>query len=330
MKYKAFIVSETASGYQHEIQQKSIDDLPPGDVLIQVHYSSLNYKDCLSATINRGVTRKYPHTPGIDASGVVVSSTTPLFQNGDRVIVTGYDLGMNTSGGFQEYISVPKEWVVKCPVHLSLKDAMAYGTAGFTAALMVNKLIEQGITPQMGPVLVTGASGGVGSIACLILNRLGYQVIAASTKGNHPYFNQLGVHQVIHTQELIDESPKALLKAKWHVIIDTVGGMLLASLLKMCAYEGTIITCGNVGGGALNTTVYPFILRGVSLIGIDSVNTPKILRNQIWKHLATDWQVDLSPFIKEISLPELSEEIELMLTNQHLGRRVIHINAHFS
>jgi acrylyl-CoA reductase (NADPH) len=222
--FKAMIVTETADKqFIRAIGDKHISDLPEGEVLIKVQYSSLNYKDALSASGNKGVTRKYPHTPGIDAAGLVAASTDPAFKPGDQVLVTGYDLGMNTAGGFEEYIRVPAAWVVPLPAGLSLRESMVYGTAGFTAALSCFKLINYGVTPDRGPVLVTGATGGVGSIALAILAQSGYTVAAVTSKLNEaPYLQQLGAKEVIGVAEADDQSGRPLLKPRWAGVVDTV------------------------------------------------------------------------------------------------------------
>ena len=219
--------------FVRKVVEREVSSLPEGDVLIQVHYSSLNYKDALSATGNKGVTRTYPHTPGIDAAGVVVSSEDATIKAGDQVIVAGYDLGMNTSGGFGEYIRVPSSWVVPLPEGMSLKESMMYGTAGFTAALSVYKLIGAGVKPSMGDVLVAGATGGVGSVAVSILSKLGFNVVGATGKmEEEDMLLRLGAKKVIHRAELNDESGRPMLKGIYAGVIDTVGGHMLETALK--------------------------------------------------------------------------------------------------
>ncbi len=278
--FRAMVVSESPDKtFSRNIAERSIDDLPPGDVLIRVHYSSLNYKDALSAHGNRGVTKNYPHTPGVDAAGVIEESSKSDFSPGDEVIVTGYDLGMNTSGGYGEYIRVPADWVVKRPDNLSLREAMIYGTAGFTASLSVYKLIGNGVTADQGDVLVTGAPGGVGSVALSILVKSGYQVVAVNgVVDAKDYLLELGAKEVISPEESVDTSGRPLLKGRWAGAIDTVGGEILATAIKSVQYGGTVTSCGNAASPDLPLSVYPFILRGVSLLGIDSVNCPSGLR----------------------------------------------------
>ncbi|MGB5824749.1 MAG: YhdH/YhfP family quinone oxidoreductase [Proteocatella sp.] len=327
--YKAMIVSETDKGeFSRDIVTRYISSLPSGEVLINVKYSSLNYKDALSATGNRGVTKKYPHTPGIDAAGIVIESTNVKFRAGDQVFVTGYDLGMNTSGGFSQYIRVPGEWIVKLPKGLSLKESMIFGTAGFTAALSVSKLINCGISPNDGDILVTGATGGVGSVAVSILNKLGYQIIAATGKPqSKDMLLKLGAKDIILRDELDDKSDKSLLKGRWAGVIDTVGGNILATALKSTQYGGCVTCCGNVASHELSTTVYPFILRGVSLSGVDSVQCPMDLRIQIWDKLSEAWKPDnLHENVEEINLNELDKKINQILSGKLKGRTVINLD----
>lgn len=322
------IVRETEEKkFIREIAQKSLDELPEGDVLIRVGYSSLNYKDALSASGNRGVTKNYPHTPGVDAAGIVEESLSENFHPGDKVIVTGYDLGMNTPGGYGEYIRVPADWVVKLPEKLSLRESMVFGTAGFTAALSVYKLTGNGVTPDQGEVLVTGSSGGVGSIALSILAKSGFHVVAAMGKLDEKgYLINLGAKEVISADETNDASGRPLLKGRWAGAIDTVGGNILATVIKSMQYGGTVTCCGNAASAELNTTVFPFILRGVSLLGIDSVNCPKDIRLRIWQKLSEEWKPEhLDLITSEVSLQELDQRIELILQGKHKGRAIVNL-----
>ncbi|MFQ5788260.1 MAG: YhdH/YhfP family quinone oxidoreductase [Thermodesulfobacteriota bacterium] len=324
-KFKAMIVHETDDKFIREITYKSIDDLPDGEVLIKVNYSSLNYKDALSAIGNRGVTKNYPHTPGVDASGTVEESTVDDFRPGDEVIVTSYDLGMNTSGGFGQFIRVPANWVVKLPEGLSLKESMVYGTAGFTATLSILKLEQHGITPEKGEILVTGATGGVGSIAVAILAKAGYQVVAATGKMDEKQFLiRLGAKEVISREEATDTTGRPLLKGRWAGVVDTVGGEILATAIKSTKYRGTVTCCGNVASHELNTNVYPFILRGVSLVGIESENCPMNIRLQVWEKITNEWKLEaLDRLTSEISLGELHHNIDLILQGKQKGRVVV-------
>jgi len=326
--FKAMVVSETAEKtFVREIRQRALSDLPAGELIIEVKYSSLNYKDALSATGNKGVTRKYPHTPGIDVAGVVVDSTTKSFGVGEQVIVMGFDLGMNTSGGFGQYISVPSGWAIKLPQGLSLKDSMGYGTAGLTAALCILRLMAAGLSKDSGEVLVTGATGGVGSVAVAILAKLGFTVVAATGKTSEQEFlTALGAKAIISRDEANDTSGRPLQKARWAGVIDTVGGNILATALKTAKYGGLVAACGNAMSAELNVNVFPFILRGVSLLGVDSVEVPMRARMMAWQKLAGEWKIDLSSLITECSLEELNPKIEQILKGGIRGRVVVDLS----
>ncbi len=327
-KFKAMLVSViNEKEFQRDIITRQVQDLPQGDILINVKYSSLNYKDALSATGNKGVTRSYPHTPGIDAAGVVVESNNDALKVGDKVIVTGYDLGMNTSGGYGEYIRVPAEWVVKLPENLSLRESMIFGTAGFTAALSVYKLVNSDVKPKGGDILVTGATGGVGSIAISILNRIGYNVIAATGKTDEKeMLFGLGAKEIVDRKEIDDKSERAISKGRWAGVIDTVGGNILATAIKSTNYGGSVTCCGNVASHEFSTSVYPFILRGVTLFGIDSVQCPMDIRLKIWNALASDWKPNnLNDNVDEVSLEGLSTKIDMILAGKHKGRTIVNL-----
>lgn len=324
--FKALVVTETSDNrYPREIKERTVNDLPAGEVLVKVAYSSLNYKDALSAIGNKGVTRQYPHTPGIDAAGVVETSASPDFKPGDEVIVTSYDLGMNTPGGFGQYISVPAAWVVKRPDSLTLRESMIFGTAGFTAALSVFRLVSAGVTPDQGKILVSGATGGVGGIAVAILAKEGFQVTAVSGRPEaKPYLMELGAQEIISTEEATDTNGKPILKGLWAGSVDTVGGPLLATTIKSTDYGGVVTCCGNVASPDLPLSVYPFILRGVTLIGIDSQNCPMDMRLKVWHKIAGDWHLEhLERLTSETSLEGLSEQIDLMLNRKHRGRTIV-------
>ncbi|MFO7713737.1 YhdH/YhfP family quinone oxidoreductase [Desulfosarcina sp.] len=314
--------------YVRQIKKRVVADLPDGDVLIRVKYSSLNYKDALSAVGNKGVTRNYPHTPGIDAAGTVADSRVEAFKAGDKVLVTGYDLGMNTSGGFGQYVRVPAGWVVPLPQGLSLKESMIYGTAGFTAGMGILFLTER-VKPEAGPVLVTGATGGVGSVSVAVLAKLGYTVAAVTGKTTETAFlNGLGASQIVDRADAADASGRPLLKAQWAGVVDTVGGEILATAIKSTYPWGTVTCCGNVASPDLPLTVFPFILRGVRLIGIDSQNCPMDVRLKIWENLAGGWKIDrLTGLAKEIALDGLGENIDLILKGQQKGRVVVNLDA---
>jgi acrylyl-CoA reductase (NADPH) len=323
--FKAMVVSETIEKkFVREVSQKALSELPGGELIVEVKYSSLNYKDALSASGNKGVTRKYPHTPGIDAAGIVVDSTTKAFGAGEEVVVMGFDLGMNTSGGFGQYISVPSGWAVKLPQGLSLRDSMGYGTAGLTAALCLLRLMAGGLNKDSGEVLVTGATGGVGSIAVAMLAKLGFNVVAATGKADETeYLTQLGAKAVISREEANDTSGRPMQKGRWAGVVDTVGGNILATALKTAKYGGLVAACGNAMSADLNVSVFPFILRGVSLLGVDSVEIPMRARQMAWNKLAGEWSVDLARIVSEVSLDGLSAEIDKILKGGVRGRVVV-------
>jgi acrylyl-CoA reductase (NADPH) len=325
--FNALVVSEEDNKIMRTISVRETSELPPGEVLIRVHHSSLNYKDALSASGHRGVTRKYPHTPGIDAAGEVAESSNPSFTIGEKVLVTGYDLGMNTAGGFGQYIRVPADWVVKLPSTLTLHNAMIYGTAGFTAAIAVYELMEAGVNPSKGEILVTGASGGVGSIAVAILAQAGFEVTAATGKPEAAGFlQQLGAQHVIPRTEAMDVPNRPLLKSRWSGVIDTVGGEYLAAAIKSTHPYGVVACCGLVASPDFAINVFPFILRGVKLIGIESAQFPMELRRRIWEQLATQWKCPdkiLDLLTTETTLEGLEEKINAILKGKIKGRVLV-------
>lgn len=327
-KYRAYRVKEIEKGrFAGEVETLSGENLLESDLVIKVAYSSLNYKDALSASGNRGVTRRYPHVPGIDAAGEVVSSKVENFSRADKVIAACFDMGMNHPGGFAEYIAVPAEWVVKLPAGLSLKESMMYGTAGFTAARCVDYLIKQNVRPEDGKILVTGITGGVGSVAAAILTKLGYIVVGISGKPDHPVLQIIGVSEVIERDLFVSGKQKMLLKEKWAGVVDTVGGPYLETAIKQTQYDGVVTACGNAGGGDLNLSVYPFILRGVKLIGVDAAQCGGALRDGIWQKLANEWKINfLEDLVQMITLDELDSSIRAMLDGRAGGRKVIKIN----
>ncbi len=328
ISYNALVVQEIGSdAYSREVHSRSIRDLPDGDLLIRVHYSSLNYKDALSASGNRGVTRHYPHVPGIDAAGVVEESSSHDFRPGDQVIATGFDLGMNTSGGYGQYIRIPAGWALHCPQSLSLRQSMIYGTAGFTAAQSVEKLVNHPVLPEQGKILISGATGGVGSIAVSIMAKLGYSITAVSGKPEaEGFLTKLGANEIISREQAANSSGKPLLKEKWAGVIDTVGGEILATAIKSTGYGGAVTCCGNVSSPELPLTVYPFILRGVSLLGIDSAKCPLHNRQRIWQKLAGEWKIEnLDSLATECTLHELPAIIEKMLQGLQTGRVIVNL-----
>lgn len=327
-QFKALVVSENAEKqYVRTITQRNIEDLPAGEVLIKVHYSTLNYKDALSSIGNKGVTRNYPHTPGIDASGVVVESTDANFSVGQEVLVTSYDLGMNTSGALAEYIRVPAKWVIALPAGLSLAEAMILGTAGFTAGLCIDALLKYGVSPEKGKVIVTGSTGGVGILSVAILAKLGFEVVAVTGKPEAAELLQrLGATEIVSRESLNDTSGRPMLKSIYAGAVDTVGGNILATILKSLHYGGAVAACGLVASPDLPTSVFPFILRGNALLGIDSAECPMNKRLEIWQHLASDWKLDnLNLISHEIGLEEVPAKLDLMLQGKALGKSLVKI-----
>lgn len=322
MKFKAYLTEETEDGFISSVKDRSLEDLPEGDVLIKVLFSSLNYKDALSASGNKGVSRNYPHSPGIDAAGIVKDSKSSDFLEGDEVIVTGYDLGMNTSGGFSEYIRVPKEWIIKKPDNLSLEESMAYGTAGLTAGLCVRKILLSGIKPEDGEVFVTGATGGVGIIAVMLLAKLGFNVVAITGKDDQTdLLLSLGAKEIINRSEFEGEMKSPLAKPRWAGGVDAVGSNILSNLITATHQRAAIACCGMVGGVNLNTSIFPFILRGLSLLGIDSAETLIEVKKEIWNNFASDWKLEkINDQIKDVGLEELSSEVEKILKGEQVGR----------
>ena len=325
--FNALITSQKEDGtFENIIGEKSLDQLPEGDLLIRVEYSSLNYKDALSASGSPGVTRKYPHTPGIDAAGIVEESNNTNFPLGTRTIVTGFDLGMNTSGGFSEYIRVPSEWAIKCPENLTTKEAMIIGTAGLTAGLAV-EIINKQFRIEGKKIIVSGSTGGVGSMGVKLLSLLGAEVTAITSKMEHQDFlKNLGAMEIIHKNQFINDTRLPLNKGIYNAGIDVVGGKILSCMIASMRYKGVITTCGNVGGAKFETTVFPFILRGNSLIGIDSAESSIKNREKIWNHFASDWKLSgLGEFSRIIGLNKIKPEIKKILDGQQTGRIILEL-----
>ena len=329
-RFRCFLVTKTPQGdVQGAILDQNIDDLPTGEVLIRVTHSSLNYKDALAATGHPGVVRNLPHVPGIDAAGTVVASDSGSWQVGDAVLVTGYGLGSEVWGGWSEYIRVPADWLVRMPSGFTAVDAMTLGTAGFTASQCVLSLQQHAITPESGEIVVTGASGGVGSLAVSILAKLGYQVTAVTGKPTaHQSLRQWGATRILDRETMNDKSDKPLLPAKWSGAIDTVGGNTLSTLLRSTAHRGCVTACGLVGGANLAVTVYPFLLRGVTLDGIDSAACPMPSRLDIWEKLANLWKPDHLEHLRSIvQLEDVNNTIGKILAGQNSGRTVVEIGG---
>lgn len=324
ISFRAYVTSENSDGtYSGRITERSTDDLPAGEVLIRVRYSSLNYKDALSASGNKGVTKKYPHTPGIDAAGEVAECTDGSFKQGDKVIVTGHDLGMNTAGGYGEYIRIPSAWVLPLPAGLTMKEAMSLGTAGLTAALCVEGLLHMGL--KSGQIAVTGATGGVGSIAISILKAEGFTPFAVTGKADQADFlKSLGSEGIIPSSDFTAGSEKPLMKPIWDGGVDVLGGNALTAMLKSVKYGSAVSCCGLAMSPDLPLNVFPFILRGVSLIGIDSVECPNDKRIRAWEKLGSIWKPSmLADLSHETELNGLDEKIKQMLAGKAAGRTVI-------
>ena len=328
--YKAFEVrEEIEKKFVGAIVEKSALELAEGSVSIEVHYSSVNYKDALSASGSKAVTREYPHVPGIDAAGKVLASTDSNFAVGDEVVVTGYDLGMNTAGGFGQQVTVPGGWVTKLPVGLSLRDSMVLGTAGLTAGLCVNKLLINSIMPEAGKVLVTGATGGVGIIACALLVKLGFEVVASTGKlAETAKLMALGVSEVISREAFSEENPRPMLKESYAAAVDVAGGTTLVNVIKSLSYGGSVAACGLVDSPALSATVLPFILRGVNLLGVDSVELPLAQKQQIWNLFANEWALtDIDSLAETMVLAELPAVLAKVLAGGAVGRYVLDLRA---
>ncbi|WP_025676736.1 acryloyl-CoA reductase [Paenibacillus polymyxa] len=329
--FQALVVDQTQDGeVQAEVRSLETDSLPAGEVLIRVAYSSINYKDGLAARKDGNIVKSYPFVPGIDCSGTVVSSEDSRFSEGQAVLVTGYGLGVSQFGGFSQYARVPADWVVPLPDGLTLREAMIFGTAGFTAALSLYRLEQNDVAPEKGKVLVTGATGGVGGAAIALLHKRDYHVVASSGKvESHDYLKALGAADVISREEVYDgsESIRPLAKQLWQAAVDPVGGKPLASLLSQIAYNGSVAVSGLTAGTKLPTTVLPFILRGVNLLGIDSVFCPYDTRVAIWQHLGSDWKPEqLEQLVeREIGLADLPSALEDILAARSQGRTIVRL-----
>ena len=323
MKYKAYLVEENNGEYIGSVKELDTPVLQEGRLLIKVKYSSLNYKDALAATGAKGVVRSYPFVPGVDVAGVIIESSSDDFIPGDEVIATGYKIGMAEFGGFGEIVHLPSEWVIKLPENLSLYNAMCHGTAGITAAECVNKIIKGGISNTL-PVLVSGATGGVGSIAVSLLSKLGYEVHAITGKPDeNEKLTSMGATKIIARNDFMSEPLKPLDKAVYSSAVDTVGGEMLAKMVSMISNHGIVSCCGNVGGAMFTSSVFPFILRGVQLSGVDSAESPIDLKKELWNLLANEWQIDLNNQTKTVNIKEIDNEIKKILDGGQIGRVVI-------
>jgi putative YhdH/YhfP family quinone oxidoreductase len=324
-KFHAYRIFEVDGKSAGRFVGLSLDDLDPGEVVIRSHFSGVNYKDALAATGAGKVVRRLPCIGGVDVSGVVESSQDARFKVGDKVLVTGYDMGVAHDGGFAEYVRVPADWVVPLPVNLSLFDAMALGTAGFTAALAIHRLEQNELTPDKGKVVVTGATGGVSSLAIRMLSQLGYQVVAMTSKaGEQEYLRSLGASEILLRSDIDWASKRPMEKAQWAGALDSVGGDTLAWLTKSMQQNGAIASYGNAGGLELHTSIFPFILRGIKLLGVDSAATQMPLRKQMWQRLAGDLRIDnYDQIAHRIALADLPDICAKLIANSSHGRSVV-------
>lgn len=324
--FPCFMVRKDETGrVSAGVEAITADDLPSGDVLVRVAYSSLNYKDAMASTGHSGVVRSFPHVPGIDCAGTVVESTSPDYRPGEEVLITGYELGAGHWGGYAAYVRVPADWVVRLPDGLTVRDVMVYGTAGFTAAQCVDAIVQRDIQPDRGPVVVTGATGGVGSVAVAILAKLGYEVAAVTGKAQqHEWLRRLGARAILGRDEVNDDSDRPLLSVRWAAAVDTVGGRPLATILRSIEHRGCVAACGLVAGADLRLTLYPFLLRGVTLAGIDSAKCPRPQRLEMWRKLAGEWRIEqLEQIASEITLDELPQRVESILAGRIVGRTLV-------
>lgn len=330
--FRAFRVHKDESEFRTGIEQIALSDLPAGEVLIEVHYSSVNYKDGLASLPDGKIVRRYPFIPGIDLAGKVLASDDERYNIGDYVICTGYELGVNHEGGYSEIARVPADWLVPLPPGLTALEAMAIGTAGFTAALSVQRLLANGLTPDSGPVLVAGSTGGVGSMAVSILAKLGFKVTAVTGK---PALTDkllgLGAYQVLSREEAASGAKGALGKEQWAAVVDPVGGAFTGDLLKSVSYGGSIAVSGMAAGGHFDTTVFPFILRGVNLLGIDSVFCPMPQRLALWELLAGEWKpvTALEEWTSVYQLDQLPEALSKVIDSKAVGRQVIAVKSEY-
>ena len=323
MKYKAYLVEENEGKYNGQIKELEMSSLDDGNVIIKVHYSSLNYKDALASSGAKGVVRSYPFVPGIDVAGEIIESSNPEFVAGDNVVATGYKIGMSVYGGFGELVQLPAKWVLKLPDALNSFDSMCYGTAGITAAACVKKIVDADVSNEL-PVLVSGATGGVGSVSVGILAKLGYEVHAISGKQDEiETLKTMGASKVILRDDYTNEPAKALDKAIYGGAVDTVGGEILAKMISMVANHGVVSCCGNVAGAMFTSSVFPFILRGVQLSGIDSAESSLALKKELWNLLSDQWSLNLTDHIKTIQIDGIGDEVKKILEGNQVGRVVI-------
>jgi putative YhdH/YhfP family quinone oxidoreductase len=326
--FQCFLVEKDSSGrVTSGVTERPTGELPEGDVTLRVLYSSLNYKDALAATGHAGVVKQFPHVAGVDAAGLVVESGVGEIAEGDPVLVTGFAMGAERWGGYAQYVRVPHEWIVPLPGGLSLRESMILGTAGFTAGLCVDSLQRHDVRPESGPVVVSGASGGVGSAAVAILAKLGYHVAAVTGKTSaHDFLRQLGAQEILAREDVDDRGGKPLLSGRWAGAVDTVGGNTLATIIRALRHDGCVAACGLVGGNDLPVSVFPFILRAVTLTGIDAAWCSVALRHQIWQRLAGPWKPDqLRALASFTTLEGLPPRIADILAGRVRGHVVVEI-----
>jgi alcohol dehydrogenase len=323
--FKGLWTSENGDGtYVTSVSNIPMDVLNPAQVLVQVFYSSLNYKDALSSSGHRGITRNFPHIPGIDAAGIVLNDPTGKFKAGSQVIITGFDLGMNSHGGLCEFVSVPSNWIIKLPSGLTLEKSMQIGTAGLTAGMAILALQQNGIKPSDGPIVVSGATGGLGMCSILLLKHLGYEVIAVTGKKDlHSFLKSIGVDEIIDREEFLQETSKALYSMRFSGAIDTVGGDTLIKILKSLKAGASVAACGMASSVDLNLQIYPFILRGARLLGIYSADSPLDLKQKVWNKFSKEWNFPMDQIVKTISLEEAPEIMQDMLVGKTSGRYLV-------
>ena len=323
MKFKGYLVREKEGNFNGSIEDIDIPKLEQGRVLIKVHYSSLNYKDALAASGAKGVASSYPFVPGIDVAGEIIESSTPDFSVGDNVIATGYKIGMSEFGGFGEIVHLPSNWVIKMPSELDYIKCMSFGTAGITAAACIKKIADGDCSKTL-PVLVSGSTGGVGSISVGILSKIGYEVHAISGKSSQvDTLKMMGANEILDRNEYMSEPVKPMDKAQYSAAVDTVGGDILSKMLTMIANHGVVSCCGNVAGPKFSSSVFPFILRGIQLCGIDSAESSIELKKDLWDLLSNEWSLDLSNQTKIVKISDINEEIDKILKGDQIGRVVI-------
>jgi putative YhdH/YhfP family quinone oxidoreductase len=327
--FPCLLVTKSPDGQiSRAIATRPVSELPAGDLLIRVHYSSLNYKDALASTGHPGVVRKFPHVPGIDAAGVVVESNSPRFSAGDEVLITGFELGADRWGAYAEFIRISADWALPLPTGMTMRDSMFYGTAGFTAAMCLEAIERQEVRADAAEVLVTGASGGVGTVAVGLLAKHGYRVVAVSGKPEATeMLKRLGAAEIVPRDAVIDHSGKPVLSTRWAAAVDTVGGEMLATVVRSTKPRGCVAACGLVGGTDIPLTIYPFILRGVTLAGIDSVWYPVERRAALWEKLAASRLSEIESLTTEVTLAELEPKIQAILAGKITGRVIVRISS---